>query len=158
MTLNKFKNVLYYLSMFHKRKFTPLNPRKYKGDPSNIIMRSSWETKFAIWCDRNPSIISWNSEETVVPYICPTDGKYHRYFIDFRVQIQAKDGTIKTYLVEIKPDSQTRPPVQPQRKTRRFLIETASYMKNIAKWEAAKQFALDRGWEFIVLTEKHLGL
>lgn len=128
------------------------------GDPTNIIMRSSWETKFALWCDRNPSIVKWNSEETVVPYICPTDNRWHRYFIDFRIQIKEKNGLLKTYLVEIKPDKQTRPPEVPSRKTKRFLIEAATYMKNEAKWKAATQFARDRGWEFIILTENHLGL
>lgn len=144
--------------MFHKRKFTPINPQKYRGDYSNIIMRSSWETRFAIWCDRNPSIVSWNSEETIVPYLCPTDGRIHRYFIDFRIQVKTINGDIKTYLVEIKPYKQTIPPEKPSRRTRRFLTETATYVKNMAKWDAADKYAKDRGWEFIVLTEKHLGL
>lgn len=144
--------------MYHKRKYTPLNPEKYMGDPTNIIMRSSWETKFAIWCDRNPSVIKWNSEETVVPYICPTDNRRHRYFIDFRVQLRDKSGVLKTYLVEIKPDKQTRPPEVPSRKTKRFLIEAATYIKNEAKWKAARQYASDRGWEFMIITEHHLGL
>lgn len=144
--------------MYHKRKYTPINPQKYVGDPTNIIMRSSWETKFALWCDNNPSVIKWNSEETVVPYVCPTDNRRHRYFIDFRIQIRDKTGALKTYLVEIKPDKQTRPPEVPSRKTKRFLIEAATYMKNEAKWKAATQYAKDRGWEFIILTENHLGL
>lgn len=128
------------------------------GDPSNIIMRSSWETRFAIWCDKNPSVVKWNSEETVIPYICPTDNRRHRYFIDFRVQLKDKSGTLKTYLIEIKPSIQTRPPEVPSRRTRRFLIEAATYMKNEAKWKAATQYAKDRGWEFLILTEHHLGL
>ena len=144
--------------MYHKRKFTPINPWKYAGDPSNIIMRSSWETRFAIWCDQNPAVLKWNSEETVVPYVCPTDNKWHRYFIDFRIQVKDKTGSLKTYLVELKPDKQTRPPEIPGRKTKRFLIEAATYVKNEAKWKAATSFAKDRGWEFIILTEKHLGI
>lgn len=144
--------------MYHKRKYVPLNPEKYVGDPTNIIMRSSWETRFALWCDKNPSVIKWNSEETVVPYVCPTDNRRHRYFIDFRVQIRDKSGALRTYLVEIKPDKQTRPPEVPSRKTKRFLIEAATYMKNEAKWKAATQYAKDRGWEFMILTENHLGL
>jgi hypothetical protein len=31
-------------------------------------------------------------------------------------------------------------------------------MKNQAKWEAANEFARDRGWEFKIITEKELGL
>ena len=144
--------------MFHKRKYTPIYPEKYTGDPTNIIMRSSWETKFALWCDKNPSVIKWNSEETIVPYVCPTDNQWHRYFIDFKIQIRDKSGNLKTYLVEIKPDKQTRPPEVPSRKTKRFLLEAATYMKNEAKWKAATNFAKDRGWEFIILTEHHLGM
>lgn len=144
--------------MFHKRKFTPLHPEKYTGDYTNIIMRSSWETKFAIWCDNNPSILKWCSEETIVPYVCPTDNRWHRYFIDFRIQLRDKSGCLKTYLVEIKPYKQTVPPEVPSRKTKRFLVEAATYIKNEAKWKAATQYAKDRGWEFIILTEHHLGL
>lgn len=144
--------------MYHKSKYTPLHPEKYTGDPTNIIMRSSWERKFAVWCDNNPAILKWNSEETIVPYVCPTDNRWHRYFIDFRIQLRDKSGTLKTYLVEIKPDKQTRPPEVPSRRTKRFLIEAATYVKNEAKWKAATQFARDRGWEFIILTERHLGI
>ena len=144
--------------MFHKRKFRPMNPEKYIGDPTNIIMRSSWETRFASWCDRNPDVIKWQSEETIVPYRCPTDNKLHRYYIDFRVQVQTKQGNLKTYLVEIKPDKQTRPPEFPGRKTKRYITESLTFVKNQAKWKAANEYAKDRGWEFMILTENHLGI
>jgi len=144
--------------MFHKRKFTPTNPQKYSGDPTNIIMRSSWETKFANWCDVNPSIISWVSEETVIPYRCGTDNKIHRYFVDFKIQVKETSGRVKTYLVEIKPYKQTIPPVYPGRQTQRYLQESFAYIKNQSKWEAATQYAKERGWEFIKLTEHNLGV
>lgn len=144
--------------MFHKRKYKPQNPEKYLGDPSNIIMRSSWEVRFAIWCDKNPKVLRWQSEETVVPYRCPTDNKIHRYFIDFRVQVKDKNDLLKTYLVEIKPEEQTKPPNYPGKRTKKYLTESFYFIKNQAKWEAAKNFAKDRGWDFIVLTEKHLGI
>lgn len=144
--------------MFHKRKYKPINPSKYVGDPTNIIMRSSWETKFAIWCDKNPSVLKWNSEETIVPYVSPVDNKAHRYFIDFKIQVRTTNGSTKTYLVEIKPDYQTRPPVAPSRKTKKFLQEVMTWGVNEAKWKAATNYARDRGWEFIILTENHLGI
>lgn len=144
--------------MFHKRKYKPINPSKYLGDHTNIIMRSSWETKFAIWCDKNPSIISWSSEETIVPYISPVDNRAHRYFIDFKIQVKTSEGSKKTYLVEIKPDHQTRPPVPPSRKTKKYITEVMTWGVNEAKWKAASQYALDRGWEFKILTEYHLGI
>ena len=144
--------------MFHKRFYKPSNPQKYIGDPTNIIMRSSWETKFANWCDRNDQVVKWQSEETVVPYRCPTDNKLHRYYIDFRIQIRDKSNQLKTYLVEIKPAKQTQPPEFPGKRTKRYLSESFYYIKNQAKWKAAKEYAKDRGWEFIILTEHHLGI
>lgn len=140
--------------MFHKRRFVPMFPEKYTGDPTNIIMRSSWETQFANWCDKNPSILKWSSEETIIPYRCPTDNKIHRYFVDFKIT------TIKneTYLVEVKPAKQTQPPEFPGKRTQRYLTESLTYMKNQAKWKAADEYAKDRGWKFKIITEYELGL
>lgn len=122
------------------------------------MMRSSWETKFAIWCDKNPAVLQWSSEETIVPYISPIDNRYHRYFIDFKIKVKTSNGSIKTYLVEIKPDSQTRPPVPPSKKTKRYITEVMTWGVNESKWKAAEMYAKERGWEFIVLTEYHLGI
>ena len=144
--------------MFHKRKFTPTNPEKYSGDVTNIIMRSSWETRFANWCDKNPAITRWSSEETIIPYLCPTDNKVHRYFIDFKIKVHQADGTDKTYLIEIKPAKQCVPPVYPGRKTQRYLTESFAFVKNQAKWNAASEYAKDRGWQFKIITERELGL
>jgi hypothetical protein len=144
--------------MFHKRKFKPLFPQKYEGDPTNIIMRSSWETRFASWCDRNTSVIRWSSEETVVPYRSPVDNKIHRYFVDFRIQTRDKDGKLMTYLVEVKPSKQTRPPEYPGRRTQRYLTEATTFVVNQAKWKAAEEYCKDRGWQFKIITEYELGL
>ena len=140
--------------MFHKRRFVPIFPEKYTGDPSNIIMRSSWETRFASWCDKNPSILKWNSEETVIPYKCPTDNRIHRYFVDFKITTCIG----KTYLVEVKPAAQCKPPVYPGKQTQRYLTESLTFMKNQAKWNAATEYSKDRGWEFKIITEHELGL
>jgi hypothetical protein len=140
--------------MFHKRKFIPIFPEKYTGDPTNIIMRSSWETRFASWCDKNPSVLKWSSEETIIPYKCPTDNRIHRYFVDFKITVT----TGRTYLVEVKPKTQTQPPIYPGKRTQRYLQESLAFMKNQAKWEAASEFAKDRGWEFKIITEHELGL
>ena len=140
--------------MFHKRKYTPIFPEKYTGDPTNIIMRSSWETMFASWCDKNPSVLKWSSEETIIPYRCPTDNNIHRYYVDFKITV----NTGKTYLVEVKPYKQTLLPEYPGKRTKRYLLESLTFMKNTAKWEAATNYAKDRGWEFKIITEYELGL
>jgi len=144
--------------MYHKRRYKPIFPEKYEGDPTNIVMRSSWETRFALWCDRNPAVVKWSSEETIIPYRCQTDNKLHRYFVDFRVKVKQTDGSLKTYIIEIKPDAQTRPPEFPGRKTKKFMTESFTFVKNQSKWKAAEQWCLDRGYEFKILTERELGI
>lgn len=144
--------------MFHKRLFKPIYPEKYAGDPTNIVMRSSWETRFASWVDKNPQIVKWSSEETIIPYRCPTDNKIHRYFVDFKIQVRGKDNLLRTYLVEVKPAKQTQPPVYPGKRTQKYLTESLTYLKNQAKWKAATEYCKDRGWEFKIITEHELGL
>jgi hypothetical protein len=142
---------------YKQGKYTPTNPKKYAGNVSDIIYRSSWELKFFKWADSNPSVILWNSETTVVPYICGTDGQQHRYFVDCTMKIKDSSGNTKVYLVEIKPHAQTLPPKK-SRNTKRYLEETMTYIKNQSKWKAATEFADRVGAKFIVLTEKHLNV
>ena len=144
--------------MAYSGRFTPSNPQKYVGDYKNIIYRSSWECRVMNWLDKNPDIISWASEELIIPYISPADGQRHRYFPDFIVKVRTKDGKLKTMILEIKPKYQTQPPVQKKRITKQYINEVATYGVNQAKWRAAEEYCLDRGWEFKVITEDHLGL
>jgi hypothetical protein len=96
--------------MAYSGKFTPKNPQKYIGDYNNIVYRSSWECKVMDWLDRNDDVISWASEELIIPYISPHDNRYHRYFPDFLVKVKTRNGQHKTMLIEIKPKKQTIPP------------------------------------------------
>jgi hypothetical protein len=144
--------------MAYSGRFNPTNPQKYVGDYNNIIYRSSWECRVMDWLDRNPDIISWASEELIVPYVSPVDGRFHRYFPDFMVKVRSKDGKMRTMMLEVKPKHQTLPPNQPKRKTKRYINEVMTYGVNTAKWKAATEYCLDRGWEFKILTEEHLGL
>ena len=70
----------------YKGKFKPSNPKKYVGNPANIIYRSSWEKKFMFYCDTNPDILQWASEEMAIPYYNPIDKKVHKYYPDFIVK------------------------------------------------------------------------
>ena len=146
------------MTKYHQGRYTPINKDKYKGDITNIIWRSSWELRFLRWCDTNPSVLEYSSEETIIPYRCGTDGKIHRYFCDFRIKVKASNGDIRTYLVEVKPYKETLPPKTQDKKTRRYLQESFTYIKNQSKWEAARQYCADRNWHFIIITEKELGL
>jgi hypothetical protein len=142
--------------MTYKGRYIPSKPRKYKGDPSNIIYRSLWERKFMVYCDRNDAILEWGSEEIIIPYKSPLDGRTHRYFPDFYVKVKQNDGTIKKMIIEVKPKKQCKPPVG-KKKTKYYIKEVQTWGVNKAKWEYALEWCKDRNMEFKILTEDHLG-
>lgn len=142
----------------YKGRYRIENVKKYKGDISDVIYRSSWELKFMRWCDSNPSVLEWGSETVIIPYRSPVDNNIHRYFVDFYIKIKDKDNKVLKYLIEIKPEKFTKPPPIPQKKTKRFIQEVFNYGINQSKWEAATSFCKDRGWQFLVLTERDLGI
>jgi len=144
--------------MAYSGLFKPRNPKKYIGDHTNIVYRSSWEAKVMYWLDTNDDIISWASEELIVPYVSPVDNRKHRYFPDFIVKVKTRDGKLKTMMLEVKPKKQTIQPEVRKRVTKQYITEVTTYAVNVAKWEAATEFCADRGWEFKILTEEHLGL
>ena len=141
-----------------KSKYTPIYPSKYQGNTKHIICRSSWERKLCQWCDMNNSIISWASEEFSIPYVSPKDNRVHKYYPDYLIKVKEKNDMIKTYVVEVNPYKQTRPPKTPKRKTKSYLTECVTYAVNQAKWKAAKEFCEDHRIEFKVVTEKELGI
>ena len=144
--------------MSYKGKYYPSFPRKYKGDPTNIIYRSLWERKFMVYCDKNQNILEWASEEIAITYRSPIDNRVHRYFPDFYMKVKETNGKIKNYVIEVKPAKQTKPPVKPKRQTKGYIREAYEYAKNQAKRKMAKEFCADRQWVFKVVTEKELGI
>lgn len=144
--------------MSYKGKFRPSKPKKYKGDPTNIVYRSLWELKFMRYCDSNNNIVKWSSEEIVIPYRSPLDNRFHRYFPDFYLKYKDNTGKMIEKVIEIKPAKQVQEPKIQKRKTKRYVTEVVNYAKNQAKWEAAEEFCKDRKWKFQILTEKELGI
>lgn len=109
------------------------------------------------WADANPSVLTWGSESIVIPYQNPLTGRVSRYFTDFNIVMKDKQGDFKKFLIEIKPHSQTLPPVQKNRKTKSLIYQQAEYVKNQAKWQSALEYCSKRNMSFVLLTEKHLG-
>lgn len=141
------------------RKFRPKNVDKYIGDYTKILSRSMWEIKLMKWCDNNPSVLKWNSEDVVIPYWSTADGKMRDYHVDFMVHYKTIAGTVKTILIEVKPYSQTIPPLKGKRKKQEtYLNEMYTYQVNQDKWKTAKKWANDNGMDFIVMDEFDLSL
>mgnify|MGYP002639622069 FL=1 len=144
--------------MAYSGKFRPRNPKKYKGDSSKIVYRSSWEARCMNYFDLNDNILWWASEEVIVPYRDPVTNKARRYFPDFIIKIKQRTGSIETIMIEVKPQYQKDPPKTQARNTKKYIKEVYTYTVNQMKWRAASEYCLDRKWKFMVLTEKDLGI
>jgi hypothetical protein len=148
--------------MAYQGRFKPKNPTKYMGDPTNIIYRSGWELKLMSYLDGNNNVIRWSSEEVVILYKSPIDGRRHRYFPDFYVEQINTNDNIDKILIEVKPKYQTIPPVvqttKTKKPTKRYINEVKTWGVNQAKWIAAQEFCKDRGWKFQIMHEDHLGI
>lgn len=158
--------------------YVPKNPDKVVG--GQVITRSSWEAKFARWCDDNPAVLEWGCEVCAIQYrnpgavnldacrqagtspLDPLNWPVHDYYPDFYVSIRSdedEDGTdIKKILIEIKPKCQTERPIPPPvgaklQEQKKFVNASKTYLTNVKKWEAATKWAAEHNMEFKVFTE-----
>jgi len=141
---------------FHQGVYTPKYPDKYIGDVTKIVFRSSWELEMNKFLDNNPNIVEWASEELSIPYIKPTDGRVHKYFVDYYIKYFDKQGNVIKELIEVKPEKQTKAPKRVGKNKRTQLYEQVTYAINIAKWKAATNFANQHGMKFRIITEKNM--
>jgi hypothetical protein len=138
------------------KEYIPKFPNKYGGEYP-ILVRSEWERQFMQWLDINPNVISWASESVVVEYFSRLKNKKCRYYPDFLMQIVDITGKKKIFLVEIKPYKEVHPPKVTKKKSEQSKIyESATYITNIDKWNAAEDYCKKRNWEFKILTEREL--
>lgn len=147
--------------MSYKGLFKPRNPNKYRGDPTNIIYRSSYELRLMSYLDAHQDVLEWSSEEIAIPYRSPIDNRIHRYFPDFFVRRKTVDNLIESVIIEVKPYIQVKEPkpiIKGSKPTRRYLREVQTWGVNSAKWVAAEQYCKQREWKFQILTEKDLGI
>lgn len=145
---------------FLQGRYQPKNPQKYKGDPNNIVFRSSWELVAFKFCDLHPAIKFWSSEETVIPYVSPADNRVHRYFMDLKVWTSKPDSEeLQISLIEIKPSAQLKEPRKSKSaKESTYINALQTWYVNSAKWDAARKLCEKEGWQFVFWTEKELDI
>lgn len=133
--------------------YFPINESKKYLGTGPVIYRSSWEKKFCLYCERNPDVLHWASEPISIKYFSLVDHNYHNYFPDYLIKLS--NG--KTILIEVKPQSQLQKPTEPKRKTIKAIESYKwsfnTYLVNLSKYRAAKEFAIARGWDFMYVTE-----
>ena len=139
-------------------KYKVKNKEKYVADLQECEYRSTWELRYMKYLDNNPSVVEWGSENIVIPYYNPVEKRTRRYFVDFYAKVLTKTGQYKKFIIEIKPQSQCNPPKKPKRVSSNYRNALKAYVRNQSKWKAARTWAEKRDWEFIVITEKELGI
>lgn len=134
-------------SKFHQGVVDSHKLRKYfdscKNEP--VIYRSGLEYQFIQFCENSPTVAKWASEVLKIPYYSRLDGKECNYYPDY--VIENSKGV--RCVVELKPYNQT---VKPDMTDSNWLKE--QWIKNVDKWNAAKEFCDKNGLKFIIITEK----
>lgn len=144
------------MAKYNQGFFKPINPTKYRGDPTKIVYRSGWELRLMSYFDMHKSVIWWQSEEKSIPYRSPIDGRIHRYFPDFLVHLINKEGKSETVMIEVKPFNQVKEPIVQKKASKKYIREVFTYGVNQAKWKAAEEYCKDKGWKFEIMTEQEI--
>jgi hypothetical protein len=153
------KPTLQHNKRFRQGVFTPKNPDKFHNKGQGIIYRSGLELRYLNYFDMNPNVLFVASEEFSIDYISLGDldekgrPKRKRYFPDFLIKVKKSNGEIQTFVIEIKPKSQTIPPPK-QKNTAKYAERLLEWQKNKDKWKAATLFCESRGLKFEIMTEE----
>jgi len=145
---------------YKQGKYKLRNTDKYKGNPSEIRYRSSWEFAFCNYLDTNDTVIKWSCEQPIITYQ-DLRNKVHRYYPDFYYEkLTNDDDRMERVIVEIKPSVELFPPEEPKKQTAKalenFEYSVRMHIKNKLKWSAAVEYAEKKGMKFVIITEKHL--
>jgi hypothetical protein len=135
---------------FSQGTFTPKNTEKYIGNGIPRY-RSSWELTVMKMLDENEGIQQWASESIKIPYRDPFTGKATVYVPDFLVVYTDKDQKKHAEVWEIKPKNQAF-----AESVGKNNLNQAQYIKNMAKWEVARQYCAKMGLTFRVITEDQI--
>ena len=135
---------------FSQGSYKIKNPDKYIGLGSPRF-RSSWELSVMKMCDENPAIQNWASESVKIPYRDPLTGKATVYVPDFLVVFVDNNGKKRAELWEIKPANQAI-----RENVGKNKYNQAQYVRNVVKWEAAKNWCKQNNVFFRIITEKDL--
>jgi len=135
---------------FSQGTYEVQNLEKYVGI-GKPRYRSSWELSVMTMCDNNPAINQWASESIKIPYKDPLTGKATVYVPDFLVVFIDNNKQKRAELWEIKPAKQAFKESVGKNK-----YDQAQYVRNIVKWEAARNWCKQNGVHFRIITEHDL--
>jgi hypothetical protein len=135
---------------FSQGTYEVQNPEKYVGI-GKPRYRSSWELSVMTMCDNNPAINQWASESIKIPYKDPLTGKATVYVPDFLVVFIDNNKQKRAELWEIKPAKQAF-----KENVGKNKYDQAQYVRNMVKWEAARNWCKQNRVHFRIITEYDL--
>jgi hypothetical protein len=149
---------------FKQGIYKPINKSKClnKGE---IVYRSGLERSMMTTLDKNPNVISWGSENVIIPYYKSVEKRNARYFLDFYMKLRLGE-IIKEFIVEVKPANQLKNVMEgvshKNKKPSTIAYDVLTAQTNKDKWDAARAWCGEqlskksRNIEFIILTEKNI--
>ena len=137
--------------------YTPRNPQKYIGivDSRGIPYRSSLEYKFMVMIDNNSDVIRWAYEhpKIVINYYDPVKKKHRNYYPDYYMECMVH-GKLRTFLIEVKPEHETRLPNRNNYSNDKSYIRQLSINAVVeAKRRATIEYCKKTGWTYMFVTE-----
>jgi len=117
-----------------------------------------------VFFDQHPSVLGWMSEslptktlhESGIAYLNPFTGRQTIYKPDFFVIYVDRDNKKHAEVIEIKPFDEVPPMISGYHAKTVTKLKEARQILNAAKFAAAAEHCIKRGWRFRVVTEKEL--
>ena len=156
---------------YHQGLYVPKDKSKVikLNTQGGLFYRSGLEQKMMVYLDNNSNIIFWGAEHLRIPYV-KTEWvsekqefvtSEHSYYPDFYYELKKSDSTISKVVAEVKPHAETLEPklaTNPTSKQlKNFEYALKMYNKNLSKWKYMIEYCQRKGFEFIIITEQHLG-
>jgi len=145
--------------MSYVGRYLPKYPEKYLGVGKVPIYKSRNELVVFNRLDTDPKVIRWGYEIIKIPYFFRVDSRIHRYEADIYCEIMV-NNVIQKYIIEIKSSDDLIPPQKPKvhslKGNSNYRRNQFTYIKNMDKWTAAKQFCDANNIKFLLLTEKEI--
>jgi hypothetical protein len=105
-------------------------------------------------------VLEYSSEPVGIDYWNSVDKRQAKYWIDGWMKTINKDGVVREWLIEIKPNKFIKPPKSPNRLTEKqtwnYVRHAKAYVVNTDKFKAAKAWAKAHNMQFGIITENFL--
>ena len=138
-------------SRYETGPYNIVNKSKYAGTELPKY-KSSFEARMMWWLDTNKNVTKWAYEPFFIEYYMTLpkgfephlaeilDGKKHKYYIDFYVELIDVNGIKTCYIIEIKPKKMLFRPAVPKKKTKKTANRYVQDMKEYIRKNQMKKF------------------